>query len=216
MAKTNPFRFSTKYQDDETDLRYYGYRYYNASTGRWLSRDPITERGGKNVYGFVANCPVGRVDKDGRLIFFPPRPPRCLVNCAQFPAAGQIAKDTFVDLLKKYTCTCNGKQVSMADYDGCETGERAFTWQVAHRIWGCYAKKMGVPRACMLMGNIAWELVEGSPFVHEWTKHGSLRGYLRDTVVDMAAVIEGYDSGTSDCDHAFIPDGCKLTDSSAK
>jgi RHS repeat-associated protein len=41
MAKANPFRFSTKYQDGETDLLYYGYRYYNASTGRWLSPDPI-------------------------------------------------------------------------------------------------------------------------------------------------------------------------------
>jgi RHS repeat-associated protein len=44
-AKTSPFRFSTKYQDDETDLLYYGYRYYNANTGRWLSRDPKEELG---------------------------------------------------------------------------------------------------------------------------------------------------------------------------
>ncbi|HNR72510.1 MAG TPA: RHS repeat protein, partial [Verrucomicrobiota bacterium] len=29
MAKANLFRFSTKYQDGETDLLYYGYRYYN-------------------------------------------------------------------------------------------------------------------------------------------------------------------------------------------
>jgi RHS repeat-associated protein len=28
MARANSFRFSTKYQDDETDLLYYGYRYY--------------------------------------------------------------------------------------------------------------------------------------------------------------------------------------------
>ena len=40
MAKANPFRFSTKYQDDETDLLYYGYRYYSASTGRWMSSGP--------------------------------------------------------------------------------------------------------------------------------------------------------------------------------
>lgn len=46
MARANPFRFSTKYQDDETDLVYYGYRYYNASTGRWLSCDPYEEVGG--------------------------------------------------------------------------------------------------------------------------------------------------------------------------
>ncbi|MBI2927420.1 MAG: RHS repeat-associated core domain-containing protein [Verrucomicrobia bacterium] len=45
VAKDNPIRFSTKYQDDESDLLYYGYRYYNASTGRWMSRDPIWERG---------------------------------------------------------------------------------------------------------------------------------------------------------------------------
>ena len=41
MAKANPFRFSTKYQDDETDLLYYGYRYYNASTGRWNSQEGL-------------------------------------------------------------------------------------------------------------------------------------------------------------------------------
>jgi RHS repeat-associated protein len=45
MAKVNPFRFSTKFQDDEIDLLYYGYRYYNASTGRWICRDPLGEAG---------------------------------------------------------------------------------------------------------------------------------------------------------------------------
>jgi RHS repeat-associated protein len=40
---SNPFRFSTKYQDDETDLLYYGYRYYSASTGRWISQDPLAD-----------------------------------------------------------------------------------------------------------------------------------------------------------------------------
>ncbi len=65
MAKANPFRFSTKYQDDETDLLYYGYRYYNASTGRWLSRDPAEEFGGLNVYGFVDNAPIDEVDAIG-------------------------------------------------------------------------------------------------------------------------------------------------------
>ena len=65
MAKLNPFRFSTKYQDDETDLLYYGYRYYNASTGRWLSRDPIEERGGLNLYAIVRNDPIGLIDLFG-------------------------------------------------------------------------------------------------------------------------------------------------------
>ena len=65
MANANPFRFSTKYQDDESDMLYYGYRSFNPSTGRWLSRDPIEERGGKNLYAFVQNDPLIRFDKLG-------------------------------------------------------------------------------------------------------------------------------------------------------
>jgi len=65
MAKVNPFQFSTKYTDTETDLLYYGYRYYSPSLGRWLSRDPIEEQGGLNLYGFVNNDPVNRWDRLG-------------------------------------------------------------------------------------------------------------------------------------------------------
>ena len=44
----------------------YGYRYYDPLTGRWPSRDPIGEKGGMNMYGFVGNEPIDRVDFDGR------------------------------------------------------------------------------------------------------------------------------------------------------
>ena len=54
-AVINPFRFSTKYTDDETGLVDYGLRPYIPSTGRWLNRDPIFEKGGMNLYGFVVN-----------------------------------------------------------------------------------------------------------------------------------------------------------------
>ena len=54
--------FSTKYTDNETDLLYYGYRYYSPALGRWLSRDPIEEQGGLNLYGFVNNDPVNKWD----------------------------------------------------------------------------------------------------------------------------------------------------------
>jgi len=37
------FRFSTKYNDNECEVYYYGYRYYRPGMGRWLSRDPIGE-----------------------------------------------------------------------------------------------------------------------------------------------------------------------------
>ncbi len=67
------FRFSTKYEDAETGLLYYGYRYYDPVTGRWLSRDPIGEEGGPNLYGFVYNSPEQFYDILGGLpdSFFP-------------------------------------------------------------------------------------------------------------------------------------------------
>jgi RHS repeat-associated protein len=79
MAKLNPLRFSTKYQDDETGFLYYLYRYYIPSTGRWPSRDPLGEpgfevltkrpispsSGDPNMYLFVRNNPNGFIDSDG-------------------------------------------------------------------------------------------------------------------------------------------------------
>ena len=46
-------------------VSYYGYRYYNSETGRWLSRDPIEEEGGINLYGFVYNDPLDWIDSLG-------------------------------------------------------------------------------------------------------------------------------------------------------
>ncbi len=46
------------------------YRYYSPEQGRWLSRDPIEEKGGWNLYGFVSNSPIDLYDTGG-LFFFP-------------------------------------------------------------------------------------------------------------------------------------------------
>jgi len=46
-------------------LCYYGHRYYDPETARWPSRDPIAEKGGVNLYGFVGNNGVGRTDRLG-------------------------------------------------------------------------------------------------------------------------------------------------------
>ena len=64
-ATLNPFRFSTKRTDPTTDLVLYEYRAYSPCLGRWMSRDPIMERGGRNIYGFLQNDPHGRHDSLG-------------------------------------------------------------------------------------------------------------------------------------------------------
>ena len=58
----SPFRFSGKYLDRETNLIYYGYRYYNPQIGAWISKDPIAEDGGINLYNFVLNNAVNSTD----------------------------------------------------------------------------------------------------------------------------------------------------------
>ncbi|PLX40040.1 MAG: hypothetical protein C0608_10075 [Deltaproteobacteria bacterium] len=69
-AATNPYRFSTKYLDTETNLYYYGYRYYSPELGRWINRDPIEEEGGLNLYGFVGNDPINAYDLLGQMIIW--------------------------------------------------------------------------------------------------------------------------------------------------
>ena len=65
----NSFLFSSEYHDEETGLVYYNYRYYNPELGRWMSCDPIGERGGLNLYGMVNNNPVGKWDYLGENFF---------------------------------------------------------------------------------------------------------------------------------------------------
>ena len=55
-----PWRFSTKQLDAETGLQYFGYRYRDRE--RWISRDPIGELGGANVYVYVLNSPLQHTD----------------------------------------------------------------------------------------------------------------------------------------------------------
>ena len=65
QAEINHFRFGSEYFDSETTLIYYNYRYYSPSLGRWISKDPIEERGGQNLYNFIANNPLNKFDLYG-------------------------------------------------------------------------------------------------------------------------------------------------------
>jgi RHS repeat-associated protein len=64
-ADANPIRFSTKYVDEAASHIDYGYRRLVANPGRWLSRDPLQEADGPNVYLFAHNAPILHVDPIG-------------------------------------------------------------------------------------------------------------------------------------------------------
>src|SRR6185437_9139235 len=51
----NPYQFTGRDYDSETGLRYYRARYYDESTGRFLSEDPARFIGGLNLYRYAHN-----------------------------------------------------------------------------------------------------------------------------------------------------------------
>ena len=91
-ASLNPFRFSTKRTENNTDLVLYEYRAYSQSLGRWLTRDPIEEKSAKEFglegllrkvdrkgihffYLFVENDPIRGIDLLGLQDTVPQWPP---------------------------------------------------------------------------------------------------------------------------------------------
>jgi len=61
-----PFGFAGGLYDPDTKLTHFGYREYDAFTGKWTAKDPIGFAGGdSNLYGYVLNDPVNLMDPEG-------------------------------------------------------------------------------------------------------------------------------------------------------
>ena len=67
LAHSNPFRYSSKFWDNESSLIYFNFRYYSPGFGRWISRDISGEKGGLNLLLFTGNSPPNAIDPDGNI-----------------------------------------------------------------------------------------------------------------------------------------------------
>jgi RHS repeat-associated protein len=75
LTSTHRRRFNGKESDESTTLSYYGFRYYDPSTLRWISADPLFRFAPEiglsspqrhNLYAFSLNSPARFYDPDGR------------------------------------------------------------------------------------------------------------------------------------------------------
>ena len=60
------YRYTGKERDEESGLYYHGARYYAAWLGRWASCDQAEMRDGPNLFAYVSNDPVNKLDQNGK------------------------------------------------------------------------------------------------------------------------------------------------------
>jgi len=104
---SNHYKFTGKERDNETNLDYFGARYYSNALGRWLSPDwsakpvpipyaDITDPQTLNLYGYLRALPTTLVDQDGHgdamTGYY-----QCLHNptCAAKPSMNETAGQAF-------------------------------------------------------------------------------------------------------------------------
>ncbi len=136
MADDFPFRFSSKYLDDETGLLYYGFRFYDPALGRWLSRDPIEENGGVNIYNIAMNNSLGLWDVLGLVSY------ECAHAWENFEKSNpQLSK--IIDVLKTEKPDGSYCKFSFYPSDCCPAGQGG-----DFQGGGAGNKKMGSLRLC--------------------------------------------------------------------
>jgi RHS repeat-associated protein len=77
ISETVPsdFGFAGYYVHSRSGLNLTRTRAFSASLGRWLSRDPVAEKDGNNLYAYVSNRPISFSDPLGLSIGSPAQPP---------------------------------------------------------------------------------------------------------------------------------------------
>ena len=111
-------------ENDQTGLYFYRARYYDPTTGRFVSEDPIRFNAGVNFYSYVHNNPLGFRDPSGKDASFP---------ADLLPPASKCGKKCDGPDLRLYLCVAGCAYASTA-YRGMEgLGHCALMWNTDAR-----------------------------------------------------------------------------------
>ena len=87
--------------------------YYDPGVQRWINRDPVGERGGRNLYGFTANAPVARGDRDGYIWIVTGKPPPdndSTVVCRRGRPVPRVVSERPAELLARLQAMVEGQK----------------------------------------------------------------------------------------------------------
>ena len=146
---------STKYWDSDTKTLAYQLRDYGPGIGRWLSRDPIEESGGINLYAFVDNSSIMRVDPLGEKFWD--------------PTIFNLFAKVMASLTIKAMSKCDGPCITYQECAGCCTAlAKNAAWQalgaamVGNGLCAIkYAKRPWLFLACLSFTNyLYWDTTD--------------------------------------------------------
>jgi RHS repeat-associated protein len=118
-STTNSYAYTGR-ETDGLGVDYYRARYYNPTTGRFLSEDPIGLAGGFNLYAYAQDSPTNRVDPSG-----------CL-DCGQ-------ALDNLRDAINNLV----GRMNENAAHGGGCPGHAKAIQQAANRVQNAFSAALG-------------------------------------------------------------------------
>jgi RHS repeat-associated protein len=103
----NSFRYTGREFDTETSLYYYRARYYDPTTGRFFTEDPVGFRGRDiDLYRYAGNDPILLIDPTGLIKLYPPDKTENTVVCAGGGMKVQIGLPRKTPLQEKCTEDC--------------------------------------------------------------------------------------------------------------
>lgn len=154
--------------------------FYNPTTGRWLSRDPIEERGGQNVYQFVGNNAIERFDLLGQ----------------RYPEGYSFIDDAFWQpSLEGKPCCCNpGPAGIVSPYAPVDGGSDASAFRMKMQVpevLGCWTDLRIRWRTCYRSGGVGCVASCNDKFECSFVSGGTDNSHVVGVYVRWLTCIKG-------------------------
>jgi RHS repeat-associated protein len=186
----NPLTFSSEIFDPTLGLQYYNYRHLNLLDGRWVSRDPIEEKGGYNLFIFVNNNSVVRVDILGQMpttwidVSFNIRAARIKAAKIPCPCICLNTKDRFVINANILAADTVSGVPRWQEQESCGPMNSTFYW------WDCYTANEEGGREDFGWTSISGNYVKkAAPHFRDWTWLGEYASSDPNTLAIASIVI---------------------------